>query len=297
MLGQVNLNVTNRLTLPVGGRFTWIRSSEGEWTAKKEFTPSLAAVYKVDDNTTVYAQYAKVFEPNTWNYGWNPAWENGVALDTSDGILLPNIEGTQYEIGFKSMVFGGNALLTGSIFQLVESNRPRDDTTPGHIGTNGDVFSIASGKTRSRGIELSLDGEVAHGWKLGAGYAYIDAKYVKDDNLTGVELGTSRHSGDIWTDYTFENGRYEGLSVGGGVHFKSKFWGDTTDDKNTLRVRAPGYAVVSAKVSYELNERYSATLNVDNLLDKKYYTRLGDRSYGNYYGDGRRVSLNLAAKF
>lgn len=297
VFGQINLQVTDRLSLPIGGRMTWIRTDTGEWTAKGEFTPSIAAVYKLNDNTTVYAQFARVFQANTYAYGWNPDWTGDEAHELDEGNLLPNVTGTQREIGIKSMVFGGAALATAAVFEIEEVNRPRNDTNPSHVDPAGDRFQIASGTTRSRGLEFGLNGEIRPGWKIGIGYAYIDAKYISDDQLQGVAIGTSRHSGNIWTNYTFADGRLDGVSIGGGLRFKSSFQGDPTDSADTNRVKAPGYGIVSARVGYDISERVNASVNVDNLFDKKYYAILGDRGYGNYYGDQRRISFNLNARF
>lgn len=297
VFGQINLHATDRLSLPIGGRLTWIRTDTGEWTAKNEFTPSIAAVYKLTNDTTVYAQFARMFQANTYAYGWNPGWADGEEHELDEGILLPNITGTQREIGIKSVIFGGRALATASVFEIEETNRPRNDTNPTHVDPGGDPFQIASGTTRSRGAELGLNGEIRPGWNVGIGYAYIDAKYISDDLLQGAAIGTARHSGNIWTSYAFSGGTLDGLSIGGGVRFKSSFQGDPTDSADTNRVRAPGYGIVSARVGYDLTERVNASVNVDNLFDKKHYAILGDRGYGNYYGDQRRISFNLNARF
>lgn len=296
LFGQVNFQATERLTLPIGGRLTWVRTDDGDWTAKREFTPSVAAVYKLNDNMTVYAQYARMFSANTWAYGWNSGWTDGIPQNPQDGNLLPNVTGTQKEIGIKANVLGG-ALATASVFELKEQNRARVDTNPDHPALGDDVFYVASGETRSRGLELSLNGEVRPGWEVGAGYAYIDAKYTKDDDLQGVRLGTSRHSGNIWTKYRFQSERLDGLTVGAGMRFKSPFLGYETDENDTNRVKAPGYAIVSAMVGYDFNQNLSAVLNVDNLFDKKHYDQVGERGGDNYMGDMRRVTFSLSSRF
>lgn len=297
LFGQLNLQATERLSFPLGGRFTWSRSSDGEWVAKHEFTPSVAAVYKLNDDATLYAQYAEMFSPNTWNRGWNPDWTDGEEHAVDDGLLLPNETGTQIEIGAKASLFDDRALATAALFQITERNRPRADRDPDHPGANGDEFLTPTGETRSRGFELGLSGELRPGWKIGAAYAYIDAKYTKDDDLEGVRTGTSRHSANIWTDYAFQSGALEGLSLGVGAHYKSAFLGWPTDRQDTNRVRAPGYVVASARIGYRFNENVSAALNVDNLFDKAYYEIVDERGYGNYYGETRRISLTLDAEF
>ncbi|MFT4013976.1 MAG: TonB-dependent siderophore receptor [Paracoccus sp. (in: a-proteobacteria)] len=297
LFGQITINATDRLRFPVGGRFTWLKTSDGDWTAKGEFTPSLGVVYDVTPEITAYAQFSRMFTANTSSYGWNPAWESGEAHAAEDGVLLPNVTGTQREIGIKADVFGGLALATASIFEIKEQNRAREDTDPDHPYLGSSPFRVATGETRSRGAELSLVGEIRPGWDIGIGYAYIDAKYIKDDSVQGVAIGTAKHSGNIWTNYNFTSGSLDGLSLGGGLRFSGKFKGSTTDADDTNRVKAPGYGVVSARAGYRINDNFTAVLNVDNLFDKTYYEIAGSVGSGNYHGEGRRVSLNLTGRF
>ncbi len=301
LFAQVTVNVNERLRFPVSGRLTWLKTSAGDWTANGEFTPSLGVVYDVTDQITVYGQYARMFTANTSNRSWDPSWTPGVPRDPTEGILLPNVTGSQKEIGIKADLFGGQALATASIFEIIEENRAMRDpeSEPGGdhppIGTS--TFMVATGEQRTRGLELGLSGEIRPGWSVGIGYAYLDAKITKHDTLAGVDVGTARHSGNIWTNYAFEGGKLDGLSIGGGVRFSSDFKGSTTDANDTNRVHAPGYAVVSARVGYKINDTFSASLNIDNLLDRKYYEIVSSRGGSNYYGESRRVSLNIKATF
>ncbi|SEN19866.1 outer-membrane receptor for ferric coprogen and ferric-rhodotorulic acid [Paracoccus alcaliphilus] len=298
LFGRVDIAATDRLTIPIGGRLSWVKSSEGEWTAKGEFTPSIAAVYQINDTVTVYGQYSQMFSVNTGNRGWRPEWTAGEVYDYEDGVLLPNPTGTQKEIGVKADVFGGRALATAAVFEIKEENSAGDDADPDHIASDGFPFMVASGLTRSRGVELELNGEILPGWKIGAGYTYLDAKYVRSELAPGATLAMApRHSANIWTQYGFESGRLDGLSLGLGLRLRSSFWGDATDEADTNRVKAPGYGIVSAKVGYDFTDSVSATLNVDNLFDRKYYEIAGSRGGGNYHGEGRRVSFALQSRF
>lgn len=160
---RIDLQATDRLSFPVTTRWTWIRTDEGDWTAKGEFTPTISAVYKASENLTYYAQYAQMFSANSSGYGWRPEWAEGSSHALEDGILLPNVTGTQKEIGVKARFFGGGALATASLFEIREANRARWDGDPDHVALDGSAFGVAAGETRNRGLELSLKGEVRPG--------------------------------------------------------------------------------------------------------------------------------------
>ncbi|MNV71087.1 Fe(3+)-pyochelin receptor precursor [compost metagenome] len=56
------------------------------------------------------------------------------------------------------------------------------------------------------------------------------------------------------------------------------------------------------RIGYRINQHWSAALNVSNLFDKTYYTRLGSggfgpTNFGNVYGEPRSAQLTLRAKF
>ncbi|HRN82878.1 MAG TPA: TonB-dependent receptor [Nitrosomonas europaea] len=44
---------------------------------------------------------------------------------------------------------------------------------------------------------------------------------------------------------------------------------------------------------HSLNKHWSATLNVNNVFDKKYYQTIGDTSGGNWYGAPRNFLVSM----
>lgn len=294
------INVTDQLRFPISVRTTSVRGTNGVWSVRDHLTPTLGVLYDVTPDITVYGQYAKMFTPNTSNRSWDPSWAPGVARDPNvEGILLPHVTGVQKEIGIKAMVFGGRALLTASAFDLREQNRamndPENTPTGQHPSLGTGSFRIAAGEIRSRGVELGLSGEIAPGWNLSAGYAYVDARYGRDNTLTGRPIGTSRHSGNIWTNYTFQQGRLAGLSLGAGIRFKSSF--HSSPSATAPSIQAPGYGVVSARAAYQINDNFSASLHIENLFNKNYYETVNSRGGNNYHGESRRISATLNARF
>jgi len=58
-----------------------------------------------------------------------------------------------------------------------------------------------------------------------------------------------------------------------------------------------GYAVFNAQLGYDITQKTSLTLAVNNLTDRKYYERIGGLNTYNTYGEPRSVSLNLRTSF
>ena len=57
------------------------------------------------------------------------------------------------------------------------------------------------------------------------------------------------------------------------------------------------YAVVKLQLGYQFNKQVDVSLDINNLFDSKYYTRLGGTNTYNTYGDPRNVALTLRARY
>ena len=108
---------------------------------------------------------------------------------------------------------------------------------------------------------------------------------------TAIELGNElanapEHSASLWTTYRVRRG----FELGGGV----QYIGDRFNSTTTRRL-APAYTLFDAMASYEVNERLTLRLNVNNLTDERYIDRVG----GGHFipGAGRSVALTTAVDF
>lgn len=57
------------------------------------------------------------------------------------------------------------------------------------------------------------------------------------------------------------------------------------------------YATVKLQLGYQVNKQLGVTLDINNLFDTKYYTRLGGTNTYNTYGDPLNVALTLRARY
>ncbi|MBB3941305.1 outer membrane receptor for ferric coprogen and ferric-rhodotorulic acid [Novosphingobium fluoreni] len=99
--------------------------------------------------------------------------------------------------------------------------------------------------------------------------------------------GTLKHDAKLWVmrDFTKDSGR--GLILGGGVNVSSGIYAEAGD----LRLKQSAYALLSAQIGYQFNERVSLRLTAENLTDKKYHTRIEGWSRQSYFGDPRNFML------
>jgi outer membrane receptor for ferric coprogen and ferric-rhodotorulic acid len=279
------LSLTDSFKVIVGGRISdWKRDSETAYSgdfkvdSDRVFLRYAGALYDFNSNHTVYVSYTEIFNPQ----------EN---KDRQGNYLDPE-EGINYEIGFKSSFYDGLLNTSVSVFKIEQDNLAQPDK--GHFipGTT-DEASIALQGTESKGFEFEVVGELLPDWNVSLSYSQFSA-----DDAHGKAVNTymSRKLLKMYSSYNF-TGRLNNLTIGGGINWQDghheEFTNPITGQPDKLEQQT--YALVSLMAHYQINKQLSTQLNVENLLDKTYYSSLGLRSQA--YGKPRSINLNLSYQF
>ena len=231
-------------------------------------TPRVGVLWKTQPWLSLYANYVESFGANT-------------------GIMYPNkiVPGTsaeQYEGGIKTEFFDGKLRTNLAYYDLTKTNITASD--PRCAGVFGCAYVVATGAARSKGPELDITGELLPGWNVIATYAYTDVRAIKsnaDNEATrygAVPVGARffnvpRNTASFWNTYEFLGGELKGLKLGGGVTLRDGQTGCCDVPANTIA----GYATVDLLASYSLKigkTKVTTQFNINNLLDKHYYTGL-----------------------
>jgi outer membrane receptor for ferric coprogen and ferric-rhodotorulic acid len=223
----------------------------------------------------VYASYTDIFKPQLER--------------TFAGEQLEPRTGNQYEAGIKGEFREGLLNASVGVFRIIDENRALAD--PDNLG-----YFLPVGKVRTQGAETELTGRIAPNWNLTAGYAYNQTKYLKAAvNQQGQAFSTltPKHTFDLWTHYTFAGDFAPGLEAGFGARAVSEFYSQS----GGVNFVADGYAIFSSQVAYTLAGRHKIALNIENLLDKKYYEKVSGFTRQNYYGTPRSVMLTVRSRF
>ncbi|WP_309565749.1 TonB-dependent siderophore receptor [Methylobacillus flagellatus] len=288
-------HLTERMTLIVGGRASWYKyassivnpvngaivtsSNEKE---SGEVTPYGGLVYALTPQWSLYASYTEIFEPQS-------------ALDTQLKVLQP-MTGVNYEAGVKGELFDGALNASLAIFRVDQKNRAVIDYDAPMI-CGGSYCSRSAGKVRSEGFEIEAHGLVASGWQVSGGYTYNRNKYLEDsdESLVGKPFSyeTPRHMLRLWSDYQLQ-GALDKWRVGLGVNYRNE---QKTDSDTMLNPVQGSYAVWNARVGYQIDKNWSASMNADNLFNKEYYSFISNNYLNNYVGEPRKVLLTLRYKF
>jgi len=152
-------------------------------------------------------------------------------------------------------------------------------------------------------IESLRIGNLTPRWNLFATYTYNTTEYVRDRTVTGapsvnqgqpIASWTPEHMFPLWTNYAPPIAS-DRLTVGGGVSAQTKIY--RVLNAGTVNMTQPSYATLALRVGYQLNDRWSLALNGNNLLDKKYYSRMNLVDQGSVYGEPRNVLMTLQGRF
>jgi iron complex outermembrane receptor protein len=276
---QDQVTLAQNLKLLLGVRFDTFEQKTLNLFANTEinqsddaFSPRVGIVYQPIPPISVYAGYSRSFTPP-------PV---GIALNRTP--FLPE-RGTQYEVGVKADL-SNRLSATLAFYDLTRTNVETTDLADTR-------FSIQTGEQRSRGIELSIGGEILPGWNIIAGYAYTDAEVTEDNTpgRVGNQLNnTPKNAFNLWTTYEIQKGNLQGLGFGLGLFFV----GDRPVDlANTFEI--PSYLRTDASIFYK-RDRFRAALNFKNLFDVDYFAFALNQNRL-YYGDPFTVQGTISWQF
>ncbi|SFD39015.1 TonB-dependent siderophore receptor [Paracidovorax konjaci] len=284
LYGQVQWQLADALRLLAGGRLSWAdattrSTSTGAVSARsapgRQFIPTVSALYDFQPNLTAYASYAETFVVQSER--------------TAAGALLDPRTGRQVELGVKGEFLQKRLQAHAAIFRILDSDRAMAD--PVVQGA-----SISGGKVRAQGFELEASGQAAPGWDVVAGYAYNDTEYLRApvaQQGLAFSTMTPRHSVNLFTRYAFTHPALRGWSAGAGASYRSAFYARS----GALAIASGGYTLLNAQIGYQINDQIALALSVDNLTDKTYYEKVSGISRQNFYGEPRRVTVALKARY
>lgn len=241
-------------------------------------TPYAGVVYDLTPNHSVYASYTSIFKPQPYR-------------NTSGNLLDPR-KGDNYEIGIKSDYYDGRLNTAIALFEVDLDN---DAIADGLVIGNDNLTAYVAKKTKTRGIDMEVSGELLPDWNLSASYSH---SVVKDADNERVKTIIPADMLKVWTTYRLP-GELDRVTIGGGVNWQSAIhmtvdsWQLTTPAK----VKQSDYAVANLMARYQLTPQWSATATLNNVFDKKYISSLDENFRSGSYGPPRNVMLTTKYTF
>lgn len=254
--------LTDRLGVLIGGRFDSAESGQRagvdfELDTVTEFSPQVAVNYQIESNVSIFASYSEAFTPNT----------SIPDTDVSNSEPFDPEESEQFEFGVKAEFFGGRLHSSFTVYDIEKTN----------VLSLVDGVAVINDGQSSDGIEFSISGQPTEGMNIIAGYAYTDAEIQSGDITGNKPRNVAKNTFNLWTSYEFQEGKFEGLGIGGGYFFVDDRYGD---DNNSYKLDS--YGLVDLSAWYTLSTpgigadgTVRLQLAVKNLFEEEYYSASG----------------------
>jgi catecholate siderophore receptor len=252
------------------------------------FSYRAGLVWKPIEEASVYFSYGNAKTPSK-------ASVNGSCVATSTtGTANCNVDpesAVNYEIGGKWDVLDGRLSLTAAVFRNDRENyRVADPGNP----NNPSGQQTLDGEARVEGLLLGVGGLITEQWSVYANYAHLDSEVLQgaSDFIAGNGQDYSRgdplpqtpdDSLSLWTTYDIARQ----WQVGYGVTYQGEFTlnSHAVTYQDGPLAHAPSYTAHRAMVAWRATRQLTLQLNVNNLFDEEYFTRVRGNNVAN--GPGR----------
>ncbi|ENU48574.1 TonB-dependent siderophore receptor [Acinetobacter nosocomialis] len=272
------MTVTDQLKVLVGLRYDNLSQDRNNKVKSQilnrtdnTYSPRIGLVYQPLSNLSLYTSYNRSFQPLADSF----------VLYTNSADLSPT-KTENVEVGAKWDV-NDQLNVTLALFEMSQTNiQNQDPANPNQ--------ALLAGEQKTKGVELSLTGQLTDQLSVLAGYSYMDGKIEKSTvGFTGNHSAlTPNNTANLWLKYQINDHWYAAV---GGRGESSRF--SAPDNKNVL----PGYAVVNAALGYQ-SERYDVNLNLNNLFDRDYFVSgHSGANDSNMMGDPLNAQVALRYRF
>ncbi|MEX6723271.1 TonB-dependent receptor [Parapedomonas caeni] len=318
LFGNATYNITDALTLELGGRYTWEKKTFNQTALRiyseqpllagtpsyelsekwHAFTPRASLSYKFTPDVLGYASFSRGFRSGGFN-------GRPTSLEEVGGYDPEYMRA--YEVGVKSS-FGGIVTLNLSAFRNDYTDQQLLISTISPVTDLLVVRTENAGKSRIQGLELEASAKITPRFSLQGAVGYLDAKYLRYTSvINGVATDVSGRTPKQAPDLTASGSLVFATALSEAIdttwRLDASYRSQTyIDVENSPLLRAPDHVILNASIEFDLpGKGLSLRFAVDNLTDKRVLTAGYDAtsSFGfveGYYNDPRRFSLTLSFK-
>ncbi|MFM8185446.1 MAG: TonB-dependent receptor, partial [Alphaproteobacteria bacterium] len=252
---QDNLLLNKYFEANIGVRFDNFNITLNDKFNHKKFqnsqnliSPKLALIFKPKNYISNYLSYSTSYLPS--------AGDQFRELDAKSKTLKAE-KLQNYELGSKIDITD-KFNVSGALFILDRTNTRANDPA-------GTGLFVLSGASRTKGLELSAQGEIYKNFNLIAGFSHLNAEITSDTSTAkkGKKMAlTPQNKFSLWGKYDIAK-KY-GLALGF-INQSSQF----ASIDNSVRIK--GFNRFDGGIYYHINAKIRTQLNVENIFNKKYH--------------------------
>ena len=249
---QDEVTLSESVKMVLGARFDEFDISvvdvknAGERRSRKdsEISPRAGLIYKPQENVSIYASYSESFLPRSG--------EQFANINGDKNQLDPDTYSNR-ELGLKWDI-SGRLNVSAAIFEIESSSPQVADSDPSTL----DVID-----STIEGFEAQVNGQLTDDWGVAVGYSYLDGEVVDEFGATGRRLRElPQNMFSVWSTHQVT----PRLGFGLGLTYQDDSF---INQSNTAVL--PSYTRIDAAFYYDVSERLSVQLNIDNLADEPYF--------------------------
>jgi Fe(3+) dicitrate transport protein len=282
------LSITDNLTIAPGVRYTNIDYKRNDLVAQRRdkmaaeaFVYSGGLIYKLPGKTRLYATVSQGYQPPTLNSALNPG-------NIDAGVDLKPETSMNYEAGFRTEPVSWLSL-SGSVYQLDFTNKV---ITESGINRN-------AGSSLHQGVEAELELGTWKGVSFFANGTLQKAVFTSGKEKGNILPNAPQEllAAGIRYQFPFEGqslvlnvfGNYCGYQFSDAQNTREQ----SSDGKNGI---VPAYKVMNATINYS-RRHWGVYVNINNMLDEKYFTLRWASWNGIIPSPGRNFLAGLQLKF
>jgi outer membrane receptor for ferric coprogen and ferric-rhodotorulic acid len=302
LFGSVKLHLNGALSIIGGARVSRDSASTVNFNRLGEFsgsgshgfrtptktTPYAGVVYNLNQHYSLYASYADIYRSNGF-------------IRTVGGSFLPAVDGVNMELGLKGAWHDGRLNATLALYRIEQRGLGAFDQMADATSffTLYGCCYLPGGIIRSKGADVELNGQLAAGWLVGAGYTY-NINYSNGDYY--IPGATPRHLFKLWMSKQLAAGLHR-WTIGGSVQAQSSTFisylscafeeqGDCIGFEQIKNVQS-SYAIVGLRAGYAIDPHWRVALSANNIFDHIYYQDIAN----NWYGEPRNFLVRIDGRF
>lgn len=273
--------------------------------SEKLLSYRLGLVFKPAANGSVYVAFGNSETPSKASV--NGSCTNNSTTGGNNCTVDPE-EAVSIEIGTKWDVLDNRLALTAAVFRNELTNYKVASFDPAQPD-----FQVNDGQSRVDGVTLGAAGQVTSAWGLFANYTYLDSEVLQSvsdyceanpgaegcpdltspTNTTPLKgnplTNTPKHAFSLWTTYRI----LPSVTLGYGATYQGSWY--LNNGSGTL-FKAPSYWVHNAMLAWRATRNLDIQLNLKNLTDEEYYTRIRNNGWA-VPGDTRAAVLSASYAF
>lgn len=211
------------------------------------WSPRLGLIFKPVPAASLYASFSRSYLPQSG--------DQFLSLDATTSLLKPE-RFQNYEVGAKWDITPA-LNFTAAAYRLDRTNTRAAGPVAGTI--------VLTGESRSKGIELNLQGKLTDRWQASLGYALQDAE-IRSTTVAapaGRKVAqVPRHQIALWNRFDVSDRFGAGVGI---VHQSRSF----TSISNAVVL--PAYTRVDAALFVTLGGGFEAQANIENLFNTGYF--------------------------